>query len=89
MSHSRLSAFAVVFLLIISVCPLVAQNHDQKGLPDIAFTVSMPKPHTHMFEVEIHIKRSLSSTQPLSKPLPTEEMLVMPVWTPLMPGRSA
>ena len=48
----------------------------QNGSTDIAFTVSMPRPHTHLFEIDISIKRSgLVST-------PAEELLVMPVWTP-------
>jgi predicted metalloprotease with PDZ domain len=41
---------------------------------DISFTVAMSRPHTHLFDVEIAIKRAASG--------PQEEMLVMPVWTP-------
>ena len=41
---------------------------------DIAFTVSMPRPHTHLFEIDVSIKRGAAG--------PAEEMLVMPVWTP-------
>jgi predicted metalloprotease with PDZ domain len=41
---------------------------------DITFTVAMPRPHTHLFEVEIAIKRTAGG--------PQEERLVMPVWTP-------
>jgi len=41
---------------------------------DITFTVAMPRPHTHLFEVDIAIKRTASG--------PQEERLVMPVWTP-------
>jgi predicted metalloprotease with PDZ domain len=41
---------------------------------DISFTVAMPRPHTHLLEVDIGIKRSASG--------PQEEFLVMPVWTP-------
>ena len=36
----------------------------------------MPKPHTHMLEVEIRVKRRSNV------PAPAEELLVMPVWTP-------
>jgi predicted metalloprotease with PDZ domain len=42
-------------------------------IPVIAFTVSMSKPWTHLFEVEMSVK---SST------LPEKSDLVMPVWTP-------
>ena len=41
---------------------------------DITFTVAMPRPHTHLFEVDIAIKRTARG--------PQEERLVMPVWTP-------
>jgi predicted metalloprotease with PDZ domain len=34
----------------------------------------MPRPHTHLFEVEVAIKRTTNG--------PQEELLVMPVWTP-------
>ena len=43
---------------------------------EIAFTVSMSRPHTHLFEIEVSIKRSPAVTAP------AEELLVMPVWTP-------
>jgi predicted metalloprotease with PDZ domain len=41
---------------------------------DISFTVSMPKPHTHLLEVEVAIKRTANG--------PQQEQLIMPVWTP-------
>ena len=44
--------------------------------PEIAFTVAMPRPHTHLFDIDISIKRGPSATAP------AEELLVMPVWTP-------
>ena len=43
---------------------------------EIAFTVSMSRPHTHLFEIDISIKRAATATAP------QEELLVMPVWTP-------
>ena len=36
----------------------------------------MSQPHTHMLEVEVRIKR------PAAMPVPAEDFLVMPVWTP-------
>jgi predicted metalloprotease with PDZ domain len=42
--------------------------------PDISFTVAMPRPHTHLLEVDVAIKRTTNG--------PQEERLVMPVWTP-------
>ncbi len=41
---------------------------------DISFTVAMPRPHTHLLEVDVAIKRTANG--------PQEEQLVMPVWTP-------
>ena len=41
---------------------------------DISFTVAMQKPHTHLFDVDVAIKRTANG--------PQEELLVMPVWTP-------
>src|SRR5262245_54114284 len=43
---------------------------------DIAFTVSMPKPYTHLLEVEMRVR------VPANLNVPNETDLVMPVWTP-------
>jgi predicted metalloprotease with PDZ domain len=48
----------------------------QTNAPEISFTVAMPRPHTHLFDVEIAIKRGPTATAP------QQEQLVMPVWTP-------
>ncbi|MGH9929310.1 MAG: M61 family metallopeptidase, partial [Pyrinomonadaceae bacterium] len=53
-----------------------AQNQKQDVAPEIAFTVSLPKPHAHMLDVEIRIKHRAT------EPVANEEVLVMPVWTP-------
>jgi predicted metalloprotease with PDZ domain len=42
----------------------------------ISFTVAMPKPHTHLFEIEMRVKT------PANLQVPSESDLVMPVWTP-------
>jgi predicted metalloprotease with PDZ domain len=42
--------------------------------PEISFTVAMSRPHTHLFDVDVAIKRTANG--------PPEELLVMPVWTP-------
>jgi predicted metalloprotease with PDZ domain len=44
--------------------------------PEIAFTVSMARPHTHLFDIDVSVKRGAVATAP------NEELLVMPVWTP-------
>jgi predicted metalloprotease with PDZ domain len=61
-------------VLFACALPVSAQQAARGAAPEIAFTVSMPKPQTHMLEVEIQIKRQVQS--------PAEEFLVMPVWTP-------
>jgi predicted metalloprotease with PDZ domain len=52
--------------------PLVVAG--QTAAPEISFTVAMPRPHTHLFEVQVAVKRTADG--------PQEESLVMPVWTP-------
>jgi predicted metalloprotease with PDZ domain len=42
-------------------------------VPDISYTVSMPKPYTHLLEVELRLSASS---------LPAQSELKMPVWTP-------
>ncbi len=72
--------FSVVRLvLIVAICAVSAtaqQPADRAGVPEIAFTVSMTKPHTHMLEVEVRVKRAATAQSP------AQEVLVMPVWTP-------
>ena len=43
---------------------------------DISFVVSMPKPYTHLLEVEMRVKI------PANLNVPNETDLIMPVWTP-------
>ena len=42
--------------------------------PDISYTIAMPRPHTHLFDVDIAIKSAANA--------PDQQQLVMPVWTP-------
>lgn len=67
--HRRPRLCAAAFLIFL---PLIAAG--QTATPEIAFTVAMPRPHTHLFEVQVAIKRTTDG--------PQEESLVMPVWTP-------
>jgi predicted metalloprotease with PDZ domain len=60
---------AAAFLLFL---PLLATA--QTTPVDISFTVAMPRPHTHLFDIDIAIKRTTNG--------PQEERLVLPVWTP-------
>ena len=51
--------------------PLVVAG---QAAPEISFTVAMPRPHTHLLEVQVAVKRTADG--------PQQESLVMPVWTP-------
>ena len=62
--------------LIILGPTLSGAAQDKQQQPDIAYTVSMPKPHTHMLDVEVRIKHGPG------EPAAKEELLVLPVWTP-------
>jgi predicted metalloprotease with PDZ domain len=66
-----LAAGAAV-LIILSGALVFAQDG---GVRDISFTVSMTKPHTHLFEVEVRIRHDATYA-------PREETLMMPVWQP-------
>lgn len=70
------SILGLALLFAVAEFSAAAQNKAQPPAPDIAFTVSMPKPHTHMLDVEVRIKQAV--TEPAAK----EQVLVLPVWTP-------
>ncbi|MDQ2920388.1 MAG: peptidase M61, partial [Acidobacteriota bacterium] len=80
MNQKYFSLVRVAALTILTAACSAAINaqpeKSQAAAPQIAFTVSMPKPHTHMLEVEVRIKRNPGVQAP------AEELLVMPVWTP-------
>ena len=75
MSRRFLSALAATFLTLGVCMSILARPNQSKHQQTIAFTVAMPKPHTHLLEVEIHINREVSNW-------PAEDLFVMPVWTP-------
>ena len=67
--HRRRVVCAAALLIAL---PLIVAAQNQPV--DISFTVAMPRPHTHLLEVDVAIKRAANG--------PQEELLVMPVWTP-------
>jgi len=69
------SGALLTFLFVLFANPAAAQTISSSA-PEISFTVAMPRPHTHLFEIDIAVKRGPTST------VPTHEQLVMPVWTP-------
>src|ERR1043165_9292291 len=66
--HRRRVAGAAALLIVL---PFIVAAQTP---PEISFTVAMSRPHTHLFEVDVAIKRTADG--------PQEERLVMPVWTP-------
>jgi predicted metalloprotease with PDZ domain len=67
--HKRRVVCAAALLIVL---PLLIKA--QTPPIDISFTVAMPRPHTHLLEVDIAIKRTANG--------PQQEQLIMPVWTP-------
>src|SRR6267142_4288695 len=74
--YSTTGSWLLGLALLISATALTTAAQDKKPEPEIAFTVSMTRPHTHLLEVEVRIKHDAS------EPAPKEETLVLPVWTP-------
>ena len=75
---------ALVFALLASLFPLSLGAHAQDGersrtsatpAPEIAYAVSIRRPHTHMLEVEARLRYPATGA-------PASVDLVMPVWTP-------
>ena len=74
MLKSRVATAPLLLMVVLLVIGVEALG--QTPAPEIAFTVSMSRPHTHLFEIDVSIKRGPAATAP------AEELLVMPVWTP-------
>ncbi|MDT4897569.1 MAG: hypothetical protein QOH25_2646 [Acidobacteriota bacterium] len=66
-------AVGLALLAFLLAAPAIAQDSRAGAPPEINFTVSMSKPHTHLLEVEIHLRAAR---------LPAQLNLVMPVWSP-------
>ena len=76
--HTRRSNKAVlaalsILLLISSLAPAQQSNRNTPQ-SEISFKVSMPRPFTHLLEVEMRVRRAANA--------PAQLDLVMPVWTP-------
>ncbi len=68
-------ALQITTLVLLAGSALPAQTSAPLS-SDISFAVSMPKPYTHLLEVEMRVK------VPANLQVPNESDLVMPVWTP-------
>lgn len=67
--------FASLIVLMYKETPAaeIAEEISQTAVPDIAYTVSMPEPWTHLLNVEMRLKWDS---------MPARAELKMPVWTP-------
>ena len=65
--------FWLLVIFCASCLPGFAQGSPTQSPVDITFSVGMSRPHTHMFEVDVKIRRAT--------PVATES-LILPVWTP-------
>ncbi|HEY8186445.1 MAG TPA: hypothetical protein VIF64_10265, partial [Pyrinomonadaceae bacterium] len=68
------TVLGLTFLLLVAAFSFGAQTKPDPP-PDIDFTVSMLKPHTHLLEVEVRLQQTTGVAA-------LETDLVMPVWTP-------
>src|SRR5688572_16370995 len=66
---------SILTLLLFVPAWSFADSAHQNGGTNISFTVSMPQPHTHLFEVEMRITEHGATYI-------NENVLSMPVWTP-------
>ena len=76
---SRFKSSVFVLCIAVLLLGVMATAQAQTGGPtsaDISFTVSLPKPWTHLLEVEMRLKVAANLN------VPNQTNLIMPVWTP-------
>ena len=76
MRRAYRSLVALQFAALLLVCFASAAQTSAPLSSDISFVVSMPRPYTHLLEVEMRVQI------PANLQVPNESDLVMPVWTP-------
>jgi predicted metalloprotease with PDZ domain len=69
--HKRALVRTVWFALLVFLFTTSAAA--QTGV-EISYTIAMPRPHTHLFEIDFAVKRAGAA--------PPFEVIMMPVWTP-------
>jgi predicted metalloprotease with PDZ domain len=79
MRQTRAQVFALLASLFLLSLAAHAQDNQRSRTsaapaPEIIYTVSMSRPHTHMLEVEARLRYTASA--------PSSIDLIMPVWTP-------
>ncbi len=72
----RIISLRLFHLLLLIGCAASGIYAQSPNASEISFTVSMPKPWTHLLEVEMRLQI------PANLNVPNETDLVMPVWTP-------
>lgn len=75
MRTNRIVAIIFSIVLVALLAPSLSQAQAPNS-SDIFFTVSMPRPWTHLLEVEMRVQI------PANLNVPNETDLIMPVWTP-------
>src|SRR4051812_6617874 len=78
MRHTRAKSLAVITSLLLLAATALAQTNERSrdvapNAPEIAYTVSTPKPQTHLIEVEARLRYASA---------PASVELRMPVWPP-------
>ena len=73
--HCLFVALQITTLVLLACSAMPAQTGGPLS-SDISFVVAMPKPYTHLLEVEMRVQI------PANLQVPNETDLVMPVWTP-------
>jgi predicted metalloprotease with PDZ domain len=78
MQHRRTRALALSAALLLAMTAGVhaRQQRNAAPAPEISYTVSMPRPDTHLLQVEMRVRAAGAAN------LPASLDLVMPVWTP-------
>ncbi|MGB9178042.1 MAG: PDZ domain-containing protein [Pyrinomonadaceae bacterium] len=72
-SNKTTLAALSILLLISSLAPAQPKTRSAAP-PEISYKVSMPRPFTHLLEVEMRVRRAANA--------PAQLDIVMPVWTP-------
>ncbi|HMH45565.1 MAG TPA: hypothetical protein VK557_18900, partial [Pyrinomonadaceae bacterium] len=75
MRTNRIVAIIFSIVLVALLAPSLSQAQAPNS-SDIFFTVSMPRPWTHLLEVEMRVQI------PANLNVPNDTDLIMPVWTP-------
>src|SRR3712207_1507833 len=73
--HAARAASLVLSLFALLVFDAQAAAAQNAAAPEIAYTVSMSQPHTHLLEVEARLRWREGAA-------PARANLIMPVWTP-------